>query len=122
MRLYLFDLGRISTGEPILGYLVQTAAGKNVLIDTGYRPGTLGEDPAGLDHSRVGIRVEIVKRERFDAGRGECFPGAVDITGGHDSRIGDDERARKGEIAGQLAQPAERAVAEHHSSARVKFE
>src|SRR5690242_5241216 len=43
MRLYLFELGRIATGEPILGYLVRTLEGKHVLIDTGYRPGTLGE-------------------------------------------------------------------------------
>jgi N-acyl homoserine lactone hydrolase len=51
MRLYLFELGRIHTGEPILGYLVRTAAGRNILIDTGYRPGTLGEqadEPAFL--------------------------------------------------------------------------
>jgi N-acyl homoserine lactone hydrolase len=43
MRLYLLELGRVQTGEPILGYLAQTADGRNVLIDTGYRPGTLGE-------------------------------------------------------------------------------
>jgi N-acyl homoserine lactone hydrolase len=47
MRLYLLELGRISTGEPILGYLVLTADGKTVLIDTGYRPGTLGEEAGG---------------------------------------------------------------------------
>ena len=45
MRLYLFELGRILTGEPITGYLVRTAGGRTVLIDTGYRPGTLGEEP-----------------------------------------------------------------------------
>ncbi|MBN9657880.1 MAG: N-acyl homoserine lactonase family protein [Acidobacteria bacterium] len=44
MKLYLLELGRVRTGEPILGYLVQTAGGQNVLIDTGYRPGTLGEE------------------------------------------------------------------------------
>lgn len=44
MRLYIFELGRILTGEPILGYLVQTADGRNVLIDTGYLPGTLGDE------------------------------------------------------------------------------
>jgi N-acyl homoserine lactone hydrolase len=48
MRLYLLELGRVRTGEPILGYLVQTSDGKTVLIDTGYRPGTLGEE-AGAD-------------------------------------------------------------------------
>ena len=55
MRLYLFELGRVRTGEPILGYLAQTADGQNVLIDTGYRPGTLGEqsnaEPAFLQAS-----------------------------------------------------------------------
>ena len=44
MRLYLFELGRVRTGEPILGYLVQTGEKRNVLIDTGYKPGTFGED------------------------------------------------------------------------------
>jgi len=44
MRLYLFELGRVRTGEPILGYLAQTDGVQNVLIDTGYRPGTLGEE------------------------------------------------------------------------------
>jgi N-acyl homoserine lactone hydrolase len=44
MKLHLFELGRIHSGEPILGYLVQTDDGKNLLIDTGFRPGTLGPD------------------------------------------------------------------------------
>jgi N-acyl homoserine lactone hydrolase len=43
MRLYLFELARMETGQPVLGYLVQTEDGKNVLIDTGYQPGVLGE-------------------------------------------------------------------------------
>lgn len=47
MRFYVFELGRVRTGEPILGYLVQTADGKTVLIDTGYRPGTFGEETSG---------------------------------------------------------------------------
>jgi N-acyl homoserine lactone hydrolase len=54
MKLYLFELGRIRTGEPILGYLVRTADGKNVLIDSGYRPGTMGEkvgDETALLHA-----------------------------------------------------------------------
>src|SRR5689334_13221349 len=45
MRLYVMELGRIVTGEPILGYLIRDAADKNVLVDTGYCPGTLGEHP-----------------------------------------------------------------------------
>jgi hypothetical protein len=44
MKLYLFELGRVRTGEPILGYLARTADCQNVLIDTGYRPGTLGQE------------------------------------------------------------------------------
>lgn len=43
VRLYLFELARMKTGQPVLGYLVQTADGKNVLIDTGYQPGAFGE-------------------------------------------------------------------------------
>ena len=44
MTLHLFELGRVRTGEPILGYMVRTADRKIVVIDTGYRPGTLGEE------------------------------------------------------------------------------
>jgi N-acyl homoserine lactone hydrolase len=45
MRLYLFTLGTvIANGAPIQGYLVRLDDGTNVLIDTGYRPGTFGED------------------------------------------------------------------------------
>jgi N-acyl homoserine lactone hydrolase len=47
MKLYLLELGRIRSGEPILGYLLRTEDGKIVLIDTGYRPGTLGEEMGG---------------------------------------------------------------------------
>jgi N-acyl homoserine lactone hydrolase len=43
MRLYLFVLGVIFNGKPVTGYLVQMADGTNILIDTGYRPGTFGE-------------------------------------------------------------------------------
>jgi N-acyl homoserine lactone hydrolase len=43
MRLYLFELGRMRGGEPVPGYLIQTDDLQNVLVDTGYRPGTFGE-------------------------------------------------------------------------------
>src|SRR5689334_9477255 len=43
MRLYLFELGWMRGGEPVPGYLIQTDDQKNVLVDTGYRPGTFGE-------------------------------------------------------------------------------
>jgi N-acyl homoserine lactone hydrolase len=66
MRLYLFELGRIRTGEPILGYLVRTADGKNVLIDTGYCPGTLGEqasaEPALLEASPEQLVINQLAR------------------------------------------------------------
>lgn len=66
MRLYLFELGRVSTGEPILGYLVQIGDGRNVLIDTGYRPGTLGEEgsaePAFLQASSDQLVANQLRR------------------------------------------------------------
>ena len=55
MRLYLLELGHIRFGEPILGFLLRTPDGENVLIDTGFCPGTLGEEksagPAFLEAS-----------------------------------------------------------------------
>jgi len=44
-ELYLLHLGAmIANDAPIPGYLVRLEDGTNVLIDTGYRPGTFGED------------------------------------------------------------------------------
>lgn len=66
MRLYLMELGRINTGEPILGYLVLDAAGRNILVDTGYRPGSLGEDPgtkgAFLQAAPEQLVIEQIRR------------------------------------------------------------
>jgi N-acyl homoserine lactone hydrolase len=45
MKLYLLHLGSmIADDTPIPGYLVQLDDGTNVVIDTGYRPGSFGED------------------------------------------------------------------------------
>jgi len=66
MTLYLFELGRVRTSEPILGYMVRTADGKIIVIDTGYRPGTLGEqpgaEPAFLQASPEQLVVNQLKR------------------------------------------------------------
>jgi N-acyl homoserine lactone hydrolase len=56
MKLYLMQLGTmIANDAPIPGYLVRTEDGTNVLIDTGYRPGTFGED---LYPERAVFRVQ----------------------------------------------------------------
>ena len=47
MQLYLFEVGNVRTGEPILAYLVRTTDGKNVLIDTGRVPELLAQ--AGVE-------------------------------------------------------------------------
>jgi N-acyl homoserine lactone hydrolase len=45
MKLYLLHLGSmIADDTPIPGYLVQLDDGTNVVIDTGYRPGSFGEE------------------------------------------------------------------------------
>ncbi len=45
MRLFLFRLGTTGSGSPAPGYLVQTADGTNILIDTGYPRSMLGAVP-----------------------------------------------------------------------------
>lgn len=45
MKLYLLHLGAMLADDtPIPGYLIQLDDGTHVVIDTGYRPGTVGED------------------------------------------------------------------------------
>lgn len=45
MRLYLFHLGWTGSGSPAPGYLVQTADGRNILIDTGFPRAMIGQEP-----------------------------------------------------------------------------
>lgn len=64
MKLYLLHLGSmIADDTPIPGYLVQLDDGTNIVIDTGYRPGSFGEDQ---HPERAAFRVrpedEIVSR------------------------------------------------------------
>jgi N-acyl homoserine lactone hydrolase len=55
MKLYLLHLGSmIADDTPIPGYLVQLDDGTNIVIDTGYRPGSFGED---LHPERAAFRV-----------------------------------------------------------------
>ncbi|KOV89436.1 N-acyl homoserine lactonase family protein [Streptomyces sp. NRRL B-3648] len=42
MRLHLFNLGTTPVGAPVPGYLVQTADGTNVLVDTGFSRAATG--------------------------------------------------------------------------------
>ncbi len=45
MRLYLFPYGiQEKTGIPVPGYLIQTAAGQNILIDTGFPESAIGHE------------------------------------------------------------------------------
>ncbi len=45
MRLYLLPFGRMQPGDiPVVGYLIQTSAGTNVLVDTGW-PRSYVEQP-----------------------------------------------------------------------------
>lgn len=56
MRLYIMHLGVVLEGSlPIPGYLIRTDDRTNVLIDTGYRPNTFGED---AHPERTAFRVE----------------------------------------------------------------
>jgi N-acyl homoserine lactone hydrolase len=45
MRLYLFHLGRTGSGSPAPGYLIQTDAGQNILIDSGFPRTMIGTEP-----------------------------------------------------------------------------
>jgi hypothetical protein len=49
MRLYLFHLGRTSSGSPAPGYLIQTDDGQNILVDSGFPRGMVGTEPPVLD-------------------------------------------------------------------------
>lgn len=49
MKLTLFKTGLILRQHPVASYLVQTEDGTNILIDSGYRPGSSGEVPNSPD-------------------------------------------------------------------------
>lgn len=91
MRLYLMVLGVMtSTQAPVPGYLIQTDAGDNVLVDTGYRPSGDPAEPIGVDGEHdlllrlgeIGVRpgdVRYVVCSHFDpdhAGNHDLFPDA----------------------------------------------
>lgn len=91
MRLYLMVLGMMkSTQAPVPGYLIQTDAGDNVLVDTGYRPSGNPEEPISVadEHDlrrrldAIGVRPEDVRHvvcSHFDpdhAGNHDLFPDA----------------------------------------------
>lgn len=54
MRLYLFHLGRTGSGSPAPGYLIQTDAGQNILVDSGFPRAMIGTEPPP---GRAGPRV-----------------------------------------------------------------
>ncbi|HJP80280.1 MAG TPA: N-acyl homoserine lactonase family protein [Pseudonocardiaceae bacterium] len=89
MRLYLMVLGTMtSTQAPVPGYLIQTDAGDNVLVDTGYRPSGNPDEPISVAGEQellqqlgaIGVRpgdVRYVVCSHFDpdhAGNHDLFP------------------------------------------------
>ena len=77
----------------------------------------------GLDHRRVGVGVEVVERRRRDAGGLERRRRALARSPARDDAAVGDAGARRGrELARQLAQARERAVAEHDPSAQLEIE
>ena len=76
----------------------------------------------GVDHARIGIGVEVVKRERLHALRVQQRRGALHLSGRDDPAIGDQQRARERQLARELAEPRKRAIAEHDARAQLKVE
>ena len=72
---------------------------------------------------RIGVGVEVVKGERRRCRRVSSERrGALHLAGRDDPAIGDEQRARERQLARQLAEPRERAVAEHDARAQLKVE
>lgn len=58
MKLFLFQFGLLQPlGIPIPGYLIQTDAGHNVLVDTGFPHAFIADPPAGMGPMK--LRAEI---------------------------------------------------------------
>jgi N-acyl homoserine lactone hydrolase len=61
VRLYLLRFGHYPGDVPVVGYLIQTAAGTNVLVDTGFPRGWEGEERYVVDLlASIGIASEEV--------------------------------------------------------------
>jgi hypothetical protein len=81
-----------------------------------------GGGPAGVDHARIGIGVEVVKRERPHPLRVQQRRGALDLSGCDDPAIGDEQGARERQLAREFAEPRQRAITEHDTGAQLKVE
>lgn len=97
MRLYVLPLGKMMPGEvPVVGYLIQTDAAQNILVDTGF-PHSFIENPPreGIvvreeDYvvnrlASIGLKpndIDIVVSTHFDTdhvGNNEAFPNALHV-------------------------------------------
>lgn len=83
MKLYLLRYGAFPDGTPVVGYLIQTDDGTNLLIDTGFPRGWSGEDLFVVDRLvTIGVAPQdihylICTHLDIDhAGGNDEFPGA----------------------------------------------
>jgi len=81
-----------------------------------------GKRSARFDHSSVRVYFKIVKPKYLDSCPSQRRQSFIDMTGGNETLIGNEERATDPQFSRQLAKALDRASAEDEPSLELKFE
>jgi N-acyl homoserine lactone hydrolase len=99
MKLYLLQYGFFPDGVPVVGYLIQTDDGVNVLVDTGCPRGWAGEDLFVVDRlATIGVAPQDIHYLI-------CTHLDVDHAGGHDEFPGAEFVVQRAHYAVAKADP-----------------
>ena len=81
-----------------------------------------GKRAPALDHRRVRVDVEVVERNRVHAGGAQQPQGPFHVARLEQARVGDEQRLREAQLAGDVAEALDSAGAEDEPRAKLEVE